>query len=242
MALRGWSESDVKRDAEGRFSRFEAGSIPSVTFLPDALIDHIMPNVFSNDLSSDEFGAIEQYKMNRYGPINRGLRAGSLPAPDDETARRVDDVLARHSTPEDVWVSRACSRSTFGGKGPDEIVGRSYQDDGFMSTTVSEHLPGDFDNPENGYPIVLRLKVPKGTPAYYTEGMGDMPQSEHELLLGRGRRFDVAGVRELADGRYEVFAEMKQQEGRYNPYEQVPRDLPPHLQAILDEALAADKR
>lgn len=208
-----WNESQVKRDRLGRFSRFESGSIPKTNFLPDNLIDHILPNMFPNDLTSDEIEALDNYKVADFQGINNGLRGKEDLLPEEQEQIDVmDGVFARHATPEDLWVSRAVAPDAFGGKEPDELVGSAFQDDGFMSTTVSENLPGEFDQFADLYPVIMRLKVPKGTPAYYTEGLGDTPENEHELLLGRGREFDVTAVRELEGGRWEVFGELRKPE------------------------------
>ncbi len=207
-----WNESKVKRDGQGRFARFESGAIPSADYMDAPEADQWMRETFDpGELTPEEAVAVDDYANFDYGAVNDALRGdGSIP-PDVQTKiDHIDSVMAANSTPEDAWVTRAVSPAAFGGKTPDQLVGSSFQDDGFMSTTMTKDLPLLFDVSASQYPAILRLKVPGGTAAFSpdTVSTSDGP-SEYELLLDRGTEFKVNGVRQTTDGRFEVFAEIQ---------------------------------
>lgn len=211
MAI-GWDESKVKRDAHGRFSRFEVGNIPSADFMDAGEADAWVRETFDAlELVPEEASALDDYANFDYGTINSALRNGEPATPEtQEKISALDAVMERNATPEDAWVTRAVSPEAFGGKRPDELVGSTFEDPGFMSTTMTKDLPLLFDVSTQQYPAVLRLKVPGGTPAYSPDvaSTSEGP-SEHELLLGRGTRFDITGVKQTTDGRFEIFGDVR---------------------------------
>lgn len=208
-----WDESSVKRDRLGRFSRHEFGSIPTPKFLPDLVLNHLNTEALLDsdaELTPEQTDALDGYKVADFQGTNRGLRGqDDLLPEEEEQIASIDEVMASNRLSDEAWVSRAVAADAFGGKSPDELVGSEFEDPAYMSTTLSESLPGEFGEFEDLYPVVMRLRVPAGTPAYYTEGLGDTPENEHELLLGRGQRFSIQGVRQTEDGRWEVFGEVR---------------------------------
>lgn len=208
----GWDESDVKRDRLGRFSRFESGGVPDMEFV-DSPGDWCNEQFSPDSVAQEDRDAYRLYKGKAYVPVNAGLRGRADLSPEDAAlADQVTALMDNNRTSEDVWATRAVKPDAFGGKNPDELVGSTFMDPGFTSTTFTEELPAQFTyagkltggKPE--FPITMRLKVPAGTPAYGDAANDQL--KENELTLAPGRAFDITGVRELGGGRWEVFAEV----------------------------------
>lgn len=209
MAL-GWDESDVKRDARGRFARFESGGVPDMEFVDspgDFCNEQFNPDAVPQPIR-DTYRA---YKGSKYVEVNDGLRGRAPVTPNGERiTNELTELMDHNRTTQEIWVTRAMKPDAFGGKGPDELVGSTFLDPGFMSTTLTEQLPPQFTykgkDKEQHYPITLRLKVPEGTPAY-GDAANDVLK-ENELTLAPGRTYDITGVREVGNGEWEVFAEI----------------------------------
>jgi hypothetical protein len=213
----GWDESKVKRDYRGRFARFESGSIPgSVDLMSgDEADSYGLGNFPPFALDPEEAQAFDNYVALDYQDINSALRdpargeawLGEFQPEMLADVQRMDDVTSRLTTDKDLTTSRLMTPEAFGGLGPDELVGKTFTDNGFMSTELSgefsEITREAFEFEEQK--ITMRLDVPKGTEAFYTTD----EREEHELILARGTSFEVKGVREVGDGEWEVFAEVR---------------------------------
>lgn len=163
-------------------------------------------------LSSESRDALGNYSGRGYDRTNRYLR-GHLPntiSDSNQIRERVDEMdkaLAANPLPEDVEALRAVNRDAFGGLDLDDLEGKTFQDSGFMSTALKTKPPRDFASKD----VVMRLKVPKGTPAYYMPTITKEARlrSEQELLLGRNRKFRVTGSSyNPRTGKYTVDAEV----------------------------------
>jgi hypothetical protein len=78
-----------------------------------------------------------------------------------------------------------------------DLVGGIIQDRAVMSTSLLRNVASDF-----GGDILLRIKVPRGTPASYFAG------GQAELLLGRDTVLRVLEVRRVGR-RLEILAEVQ---------------------------------
>lgn len=70
----------------------------------------------------------------------------------------------------------------------DNLIGGTFQDNGFVSTTLDKETPGIFGK------TVMKIRVPKGAKGAFIDTIGkraggDKP--ENELLLPRGSKFRI---------------------------------------------------
>ena len=146
------------------------------------------------ELSLEEYDALDSYINDvGYQGINGHLR-GKEDDPDEiEAAERaipeIDAVIRRNSVPEDVVVSRALGFEVFGGD-PSGMVGSVVSDKGFLSTSLGD-VPGETMGRTK--PVHMTIKVPKGTPGYWLQGLSNFP-AEKELLLGRDTRIGITSA------------------------------------------------
>ncbi|MFD3497612.1 ADP-ribosyltransferase [Streptomyces sp. NPDC058678] len=115
----------------------------------------------------------------------------------------VDAALAGHAVPEDVLVVRGTGIGHLDLDDPLDMLGNTYRDKGYMSTSLGNHPVAAFA----GEDALLHLRVPKGTPALWVEKVGKYGMGERELLLGRGTEYRVTRVfRE--NGQIQVYGEV----------------------------------
>jgi SPP1 gp7 family putative phage head morphogenesis protein len=137
--------------------------------------------------------AILEYQSTAYAGINRDIRAGFI---DNRTVRGIDSAIAKGAVPEDIIVWRAI-REAPESMLKSDLVGGIIQDRAVMSTSLLRNVASDF-----GGDILLRIKVPRGTPASYFAG------GQAELLLGRDTVLRVLEVRRVGR-RLEILAEVQ---------------------------------
>lgn len=110
-------------------------------------------------------------------------------------ARRatLDSALSESKIPQDVYLYRGIKDISIL---PD--VGGSFQDLGYMSTTLSEVRSRDFARPESitsqEKPALLRIKTDQGKSGMYMEGISTWYSGEHEVLLPRGTTIRIDGI------------------------------------------------
>ena len=137
--------------------------------------------------------AAQRDAADRYGGdggynINRGLREGhgdlsALQPRHREAVEGLDSIMDSSRLRSDVAVYRVAPRmgELFGDAfGADSLVGRSWTDDGFVSTSVDARTP-------NYQAVSMHILVPKGTGAFSSPLLLD----RDELLLQRGLTFRV---------------------------------------------------
>jgi hypothetical protein len=86
---------------------------------------------------------------------------------------------------------------------PLEMLGKTYGDKGYMSTSLGNHPVGAFADAE----ALLHLRVPKGSPALWVEQVSKFGMGERELLLGRGTQYRVTRVF-WENGQVQVYGEV----------------------------------
>lgn len=71
--------------------------------------------------------------------------------------------------------------------------GLTWDDAGFVSTTTSSSVAHHFATRETGSPVIMKMLVPKGTPALSVGKNGSHPDYdwENEVVLPRGMRFRI---------------------------------------------------
>ena len=87
-----------------------------------------------------------------------------------------------------------------------DLEGAEFRDPAYMSTALTSKLPPNLASRE----VIMKIKVPKGTPSFYVPAAGNARYpKEQELILGRGRRFRITNSRrDPATGKRYVEAEV----------------------------------
>ena len=162
------------------------------------------------DLSDAERKAVRQYTTEDYKEINSRLRA-STPAAGGKSplVKAIDAAMARSSMPENVVTWRGAGR-TLGAqiKAGAIGVGDVMEDRAFMSTSIIKKKALDFNATTDT--AVLKIRVPEGARGMYVDDISDS-RGEYELLLPRGTRLHVRGIRQVAPsegGYWEVECEI----------------------------------
>ncbi|WP_414168300.1 ADP-ribosyltransferase [Streptoverticillium reticulum] len=168
-------------------------------------------NDYAENLPPEQAKAIHEYTceptpgMATYVEMNGYLRGKAhLGTPHVlHNIEETDKVLAGRPLPEDVMVVRGTGLSHIDVDSPLEMVGDTFPDNGYMSTSLGNHPVPSFGGKE----AILRLRVPKGTPALWVERISEFGVSERELLLGRGVEYRVTRVFR-DNGQWQIYGEV----------------------------------
>jgi hypothetical protein len=157
---------------------------------------------FSKQLSKDEVGASLFYTGSGYKTLNGALRAGQIDEDHNADLRKVrdslDSAIAKHTVPEDTYVSRGVSGEYAEAFLRKAKAGAVFEDSGYTSTSATKPFFGD---------IKMRIKLPKGAKA------APVPSSivdENEYLLPRNSRFRVVSIQDRGAGAADVELELVQ--------------------------------
>lgn len=151
--------------------------------------------------------ALLEYTGGWAAQVNNLLRNGE--GSDDETTRRFtrDVGDAMRPLPRSTTVYRYVAQDAFGvadvAQLPD-LVGRTLQDRGFLSTTLAP--TGHTDAADQMWfasrrPVLMEIDVPAGTPVAYVDDLS-AHQGQWELILDAGVPYRVVEV--VADGTHTV--------------------------------------
>jgi ADP-ribose pyrophosphatase YjhB (NUDIX family) len=106
-----------------------------------------------------------------------------------KATRELDGLLRYAKVPGDVIA--------FAGLGMDPATARGQQGKVLATKT---YMTASFDQGDVDAPVVLRMMVPEGSHAFYTQGFEGVP-ADAELLIARGPKMKVEKVSDLPDGR-----------------------------------------
>lgn len=179
----------VPNDAGGntRVIRSESGEYRQIT--PDQAEVMQADMLAGEAWSKEQESALAAYTGNDYRGINDRLRGRSKGDTFDGTIEQIRSAL--RPTPQDLTVHRSVAADALGfpfgresitlaeGK---KLVGRTFHDRGFTSTSV-EPLKG-------GNVVQLRISVPAGAKAAYLESLS-RNRREYEVLLDAGTHFKI---------------------------------------------------
>ncbi|MGP3734160.1 putative T7SS-secreted protein [Streptomyces sp. GDS52] len=118
--------------------------------------------------------------------------------------REVDRALAGNPLPEDVMVVRGSGTDHMHFKRPEDLIGRTMSDSGYMSSSLGNHPVPSFEGKE----AILRLRVPEGTHAAWVERVSDFGVTERELLLGRDTNYRVTRAFLDEKGQVQIYGEV----------------------------------
>ncbi|WP_327239966.1 protein phosphatase [Streptomyces sp. NBC_01318] len=116
----------------------------------------------------------------------------------------MDRVMSSRPVPDDIMVVRGTGLGHLKLASPFEMLGETYPDAGYTSTSLGDHPVSSFKGKE----AILRLRVPKGTPALWLERVSQFDVSERELLLARGTEYKVTRVFMDDNGQAQVYGEV----------------------------------
>ncbi|MET7857695.1 ADP-ribosyltransferase, partial [Streptomyces sp. NPDC005318] len=115
----------------------------------------------------------------------------------------MDKVMSTRPVPEDIMVVRGTGLGHLKLRSPLDMLGKTYPDKGYTSTSLGNHPVPSFAGKE----AILHLRVPKGTPALWLEKVSKFDVEERELLLARGSEFKVTRVF-MENGQAQVYGEV----------------------------------
>lgn len=162
-------------------------------------------NEIALSLPADQRQALRDYSMEpphypSYVDINGQLRRGvGISTYVKATVDAMDLALRARPVPEAIIVRRGTDLGHFS-KDPKSLVGETFIEPGFLSTSLGHAAFNDRDS-------VMHLTVPAGTPAIYMEKLSAFGGSERELLLARGLKIEIRKVK-FRDGQWQLYGEV----------------------------------
>lgn len=151
---------------------------------------------WGESLTKPERDALWDYQLSGHEDLNRALRDGKpLSEAETKLLAGLDSALGKTEAPTDLVAYRGLiDPSKIFGKPPEKAVGTTFEDRGFVSTTLDPNMTRDFGAADDG--AFLEVRIPQGSPAAYLNanpGGAAGQDIERELLLGRGLTFRVVG-------------------------------------------------
>ncbi|WP_405840020.1 ADP-ribosyltransferase [Streptomyces sp. NBC_01518] len=163
-------------------------------------VDNLDPSARQalNDYSGDYFPS--------YKDINGYLRGShgftSRPEVLHDIAE-MDRVLSSRAVPDTIMVVRGTDLGYLNLRSPMDMLGQTFPDLGYTSTSLGDHPVGAFKDKE----AVMHLRLPEGTPALWLEKVSNYGAEERELLLARGTDYRVTRVF-MDNGKIHVYGEV----------------------------------
>lgn len=134
--------------------------------------------------------ALKSYTGSAYHTYNGYLRGSSGTAQTKQTVVDIQSAMVPLS--QHTLLKRGTGwdalPAEFQGDNAAKMVGKTFQEPGFTSTTVageSGHFSG---------PLQLEIEAPEGTPAAFVNGISHFKDQENEMLLAAGTKFKVLSV------------------------------------------------
>lgn len=154
-------------------------------------------------LTAEQIQTVTEYTTNDYSQINanlRGVDRYGYPSPPKESeyirAGRIQQAM--RPIPRHVRLYRGAGSNALGFDPNDynnpvtlervqALVGKTFQDPGFTSTSVSKEKSFSYDT------FRFTIEAPKGTPGIYVETISEN-DTELEMLLAAGTKFKIMSV------------------------------------------------
>lgn len=160
-----------------------------------------------NQLSSSQTEALRSYTGNdTYQNINGGLRGTEQLTP--ENAARVKEIqsaLGNSSLPDDMVLYRGTGMDELGALKnlpADELVGKTFTQEGFLSTSTSESFAGQMTKNLN-----ITIHAPAGSPGLDISAISQYGTREAEILFNSGRQMLITGAEKI-DGIMYIIVEL----------------------------------
>lgn len=149
-----------------------------------------------DSMTSAQTSAIQAYTGSGYIEINEALRHPSAHKMTPSVITKIANIQsAMRPVPEDIIVRRGTAAvedilpSNLAGY--KNLIGKTFSDKGFSSTSVSTGF--------SGKKVQLEILLPKGTPAIYVQPISLHP-GEYEVLLAAGTKFQIISAETASDG------------------------------------------
>lgn len=212
-----WNDFEGSEDLDRRFKapqlpaeRNSYGTIPTPRYPADEdeAFDIGLEMWHGPPGTPEEVAALQRHSgPDGYAPVNGWLRGdGTVPTPEiAEQIRLLDSAMEKSATSQEIWVTRATGHSMFGNTRLSDLPGKTFTEPAYMSTTFGPDPGAGFEDKN----VILRLRVPAGTPAVFQDqSTPGVNVGEAEVLLARGAKIEVRGARQLPDGKWEVFGDV----------------------------------
>ena len=146
-----------------------------------------------NDLSQAQIDALVRYTGDDYVNINNSLRGLEKATPANQaTIDIMRDTLGNASLPNDMTLYRGTSTRALGaleGLSPNELVGRSFVEDGFMSTSTDNTVAtGTFSGN-----MQMTIEAPRGSNAMDVAPISQYA-GESEILFNAGQQMRITAA------------------------------------------------
>jgi ribosomal protein S18 acetylase RimI-like enzyme len=146
---------------------------------------------------SDAFATVNWYTGRGSTNINRFLRGTDKGANDADIQDRVDQMDAAFFRAPAFREEQTLFRGLSARIGEELVVGETFADKGFTSTTREVGVTKNFTGYGGGQSYIMQITVPAGTRAVEVE-----LSSEKEVILNRGSEFQITGMREEGSTTY----------------------------------------
>jgi hypothetical protein len=149
--------------------------------------------------SAQQRSALKSYTGSAYITYNDYLRGSSSHHSQSTKQHVVDIQSAMLPLGQHTLLKRGTGWNAlppeFHGANASKMVGKTFQEPGFTSTTVAG-MGGHF----SGQPLQLIIEAPAGTPAAFVNGLSHFKDQENEMLLAAGTKFKVLSVEKTTGG------------------------------------------
>ena len=145
-----------------------------------------------SQLSMDQISAITKYTGNDYTNINDSLRGlDTATAENAKTIETMRSVLDHSSLPNDMTLYRGTTTRALGdlqGLSPGELVGKSFVEQGFMSTSTSSTISNAFSGD-----LHITIEAAKGAHALDISSISQY-MTESEVLFSAGQEMLITSA------------------------------------------------
>ena len=149
-----------------------------------------------SQLSGKQVDAFARYTGDEYRNINNSLRGLDVATPENADAiKTMSTVLDNSSLPEDMVLYRGTTTKALGdlkNLAPEELVGKTFVEEGFMSTSTSSVVSNAFKSDMH-----ITIEAAKGAHALNVSAISGFPESE--VLFGAGQEMLITAA-EKTDG------------------------------------------
>ena len=158
-----------------------------------------------NDLSEDEKAAVTIYTGDDYKNINDSLRGkDTATAQNAQVISTLTSALQDSQLSENMTLYRGTSITALGSElmnlSPEELVGESFTESGFTSTSTDDYMARYFatNYNYNSRPMIMTIDARVGDHALNVTPISQHP-SEQEILFNRDTSFTITRA-EVIDG------------------------------------------
>ena len=152
-------------------------------------------------ISQGERGALIDYQLHSYKPMNDALRRGIIPEKYAKDVVNMDSVIKKGVVDKNVRVFRGTSDRSWLEK---LKVGDTVIDNGFVSTTLTREGAGGYLGTRGAFMVI---DIPKGTNAAWMNALKNI--GEEELILPRGLKMVIKEINTAPGQPWVVILEVK---------------------------------